>query len=225
VTDRPYDLVLLDAFGTLITVDTPGARLQRALSEELGVDVTLADAESAFIQEAEYYSDHCHLGRDEASLTLLHAECAAVVLEALGIDADPAEAAALLGHTIQYRAYPDAVPLMEALVRSGIAHGVVSNFDYTLGDVLASAGLRFEHLFISAALGVSKPDPEIFRLALSAMGAAAERTLYVGDTPGTDALGAGAAGIDVRIVDRTGAFAAERGDTIESLTDVLELLA
>ncbi len=57
------------------------------------------------------------------------------------------------------------------------------------------------------------------------MGVAADRALHVGDTPAADAVGAAAAGVDVRIIDREGAYAAERADTIASLTEILELIA
>jgi putative hydrolase of the HAD superfamily len=47
----------------------------------------------------------------------------------------------------------------------------------------------------SAAVGVAKPDPAIFRIALEATGVAPERVLHIGDTVGADVDGALAAGI------------------------------
>ena len=76
----------------------------------------------------------------------------------------------------------------------------------------------------SAATGSSKPDTGIFAQALAALDVPAERALHVGDTPDTDAVGAAAIGIDVRIIDRDGTYASERTDTIASLTDILELI-
>lgn len=57
--------------------------------------------------------------------------------------------------------------------------------------------IRPEHVFVSDALGVAKPDPAIFRTALSAMGARAADSLYVGDAFQTDVVGARAAGMRV----------------------------
>ena len=57
--------------------------------------------------------------------------------------------------------------------------------------------IRPEHVFVSDALGVAKPDSAIFRAALSAMGARAADSLYVGDAFQTDVVGARAAGMRV----------------------------
>ena len=65
----------------------------------------------------------------------------------------------------------------------------------------------------------------IFERALTHLGVPAARALHVGDTPGADAAGAEGLGIDVRIIDRDGAYASERADTIASLTEILELIA
>jgi putative hydrolase of the HAD superfamily len=225
--DRRYDALLLDAFGTLITVDAPGERLAQAITDELGIEVTLEDAQRAFTAEAAYYADHCHLGRDPESLAALHDECAAIVLEQLRIDLAPRRAVELLGHAIQYRAYNDSVPLLRGAATAGVPVAIVSNADYTLPDMLARAGVDVEttRVFSSAATGSSKPDPGIFAAALARLDVPASKALHVGDTPATDALGAQALGIDVRLIDRDGAYASQRTDTVASLTEILELIA
>jgi HAD superfamily hydrolase (TIGR01549 family) len=225
--DRRYDALLLDAFGTLITVDAPAERLVRAVAEELGIEVTLDDAQRAFTAEIVYYAERCHLGRDPDSLAALHDECAAIVLAELDIDMAPRRAVELLGHAIQYRAYDDTAPLLRGAAAAGMPVAIVSNADYTLPDMLARAGVEIEptRVFSSAATGSSKPDPGIFEHALARLGAPAGRALHVGDTPGTDAVGAQALGIDVRLIDRDGAYASERTDTVTSLTEILELIA
>jgi putative hydrolase of the HAD superfamily len=221
MSERPYDAVLLDAFGTLITVDQPFARLRDAVAEALAIEISPAAAEEAFLAEMTYYADHCHEGRDPASLEALHANCAAIVLERLRIELDPRVAVRLLGHSIRYRAYADAQPALAGLRAAQLPVAVVSNADYTLPRMLEQAGLHVEHVCSSAATGSSKPDPGIFRAALAAVGSDPERTLHVGDTPAADAAGARAAGVDVRIIDRSGGGGA---DTIAALTEILELI-
>jgi putative hydrolase of the HAD superfamily len=44
-------------------------------------------------------------------------------------------------------------------------------------------------------VGVAKPDPAIFAIALEACGVAPERALHIGDTVGADVDGALAAGV------------------------------
>jgi putative hydrolase of the HAD superfamily len=217
-----YDAVLLDAFGTLIDVERPFPRLQRSVRRHLGAGVTLADAERAFRAEMTYYADHCHEGSDAGTLAALRERCAAVILAELGIEADPGLAAALLIDAIAFRAYDDAAPLLAELAAAGVGVAVVSNWDCSLPEALAAAGIAVGHVVASGSAGSSKPDPRIFRVALDALGVDPGRALHVGDTEATDGVGARAAGIDVRIVDRGGG--AGGPDTITALTDVLDLL-
>jgi putative hydrolase of the HAD superfamily len=217
-----YDAVLLDAFGTLIDIDAPDVRLRSALRRHLGIEVPAADAERAFLAEVTYYADHCHEGSDETALAGLRARCAAIVLRELGIDGDPARAAALLRDSIVFRAFSDVDPLLAGLRQAEVAVAVVSNWDCSLHEALAGVGIEVELVLDSASSGSSKPDPGIFRRALATLGVDAARALHVGDTEETDGAGARAAGIDVRILDR-GAVSAAPG-TITALTDVLALL-
>jgi FMN phosphatase YigB (HAD superfamily) len=217
-----YDAVLLDAFGTLITIDDPFARLRRAVLRRLGVEVSAAAAEAAFRAEMIHYADHCHEGADPPSLAALRADCAAIVLRELEIEADPDRAATLLMDAIAFRVFDDVAPLLGGLRAAGVEVAVVSNWDCSLRDVLAAAGIDVAHVVDSATAGASKPEPAIFHRALAELGADAARTLHVGDTEETDGAGARAAGIDVRIVDRGGG--AGGADTISALTDVLALL-
>jgi putative hydrolase of the HAD superfamily len=62
--------------------------------------------------------------------------------------------------------------------------GIVSNFFGNLAVVCDEAGLSNSlHTIIdSGVVGVSKPDPAIFRLALTRLGCAPEETLSIGDS-------------------------------------------
>ena len=66
----------------------------------------------------------------------------------------------------------------------GFRLGVVSNFYGNLERVLADAGILGLTTAIvdSSRVGVFKPEPRIFALALEALGARAERTLMIGDS-------------------------------------------
>ena len=162
----------------------------------------MAEAERAFLAEMHYYAGHCHEGSDAAALAGLRARCAAIVLEELGIDADPAVAAVLLRDAIAFRAFDDAAPLLAGLRSAGVAVAVVSNWDCSLRDALEGVGIEIDVVVDSASAGSSKPDPGIFRRAVAALGVSPGRVLHVGDTEATDGAGARAAGIDVRILDR-----------------------
>jgi putative hydrolase of the HAD superfamily len=95
----------------------------------------------------------------------------------------------------------------------GIRYGVVSNSEGKLAGLLAHLRLDgwFEHVVDSALEGVRKPDPEIFRRALSRMGASASETMYAGDIPHVDVDGARAAGITGVLIDTLGHYPAYDG--------------
>jgi FMN phosphatase YigB (HAD superfamily) len=65
----------------------------------------------------------------------------------------------------------------------------------------------------SHVVGVSKPDPRIFAIALDRLGVPATSTWYVGDSPHHDLGGASAAGLGrVYLVDPLGLHQPRAGD-------------
>ena len=76
----------------------------------------------------------------------------------------------------------------------------------------------------SGAVGVAKPDPRIFEMALTLAGTTAERAIHVGDAYQYDVLGARAAGIDPVLVDPYGLHANADCQRVASLVEVADLL-
>ncbi|MBQ5758340.1 MAG: HAD family hydrolase [Clostridia bacterium] len=87
----------------------------------------------------------------------------------------------------------------------GIRMGVISNIISTslVPHMLNEYGISeyMECVVMSSSVGIRKPDPRIFDVALRQMGVSAEETGYVGDTISRDVLGARNAhlGLAVRI--------------------------
>ena len=54
-----------------------------------------------------------------------------------------------------------------------------------------------ESIVVSGAVGVAKPDPEIFRIACERLGTSPESCVYVGDSFASDVVGATSAGMPV----------------------------
>ena len=50
-------------------------------------------------------------------------------------------------------------------------------------------------MIVSEAVGLKKPDPAVFRLALSRLNVLADEALYVGDSPENDVAGPQSAGM------------------------------
>ncbi|MBI4610324.1 MAG: HAD-IA family hydrolase, partial [Candidatus Rokubacteria bacterium] len=112
------------------------------------------------------------------------------LLEELGIT-DPATSRALAEWRRSYnlpvglwnQADPEAEKVLRRLRAEGVTTGVVSNSNGSVQGILEELGL-FRHLdFVldSAVVGVEKPDPRIFRLALDAARVAPAEAVYIGD--------------------------------------------
>jgi len=90
------------------------------------------------------------------------------------------------------------------LKRHGYRLGVVSNAEGRVEQDLESAGYRglLETVVDSHVVGVEKPDPEIFDIALRRLDARPESSIFVGDVPAVDVEGARAAGVAPILIDR-----------------------
>jgi HAD superfamily hydrolase (TIGR01549 family) len=84
---------------------------------------------------------------------------------------------------------------------------VITNYDQApfIQTVLRRWDLDkyFKHVIISEAVGIKKPDPAIFRLALEKTGLAPEQVIHVGDSIADDVAGAVAAGIMPVLITRS----------------------
>jgi HAD superfamily hydrolase (TIGR01509 family) len=103
---------------------------------------------------------------------------------------------------------PDTPAVLDGLRSRGHALGVISNADGRVEADLVRSGLA-RHLATivdSRVVGVEKPDPAIFRIALERMGVAPGDALYVGDVFSIDVLGARGAGLDAVLIDPLGRY-------------------
>ena len=100
--------------------------------------------------------------------------------------------------------YPEVSGVLEQL-RPRFQLAVISNFDGRLRFILQHLGISkfFSQVFISSDFGVDKPDPEIYRRAVSLMKLHPNEVLHVGDDPQRDWEASSAAGLSVFRLDRT----------------------
>jgi len=127
-----------------------------------------------------------------------------------------------------WRHVPPGVPAtLDRLRARGKRLGVVSNADGRVPDLLAEIGLAhfFETIVDSHLVGVEKPDPRIFALALDRLRVPAADALYVGDFHHVDVVGAERAGLLPVLLDPLGAYrhvecaVIRRLDELEGLLD------
>ena len=132
------------------------------------------------------------------------------------------------------RIIPGSVDGLRALVATGIHVAVVSNADGSVAQRLAAQevlqvgpgiGVEVGCVIDSGAVGISKPDPRIFHLALDAIGVAAADAWYVGDMPGIDVVGARAAGLWPIVMDPFDFNQGADYALVSALTQVAEMVS
>ncbi|HIJ17239.1 MAG TPA: HAD-IA family hydrolase [Thermoplasmata archaeon] len=122
--------------------------------------------------------------------------------------------------------FPDATPALEAVRRKGLRTGMVSNATELARRVLRNLDMEkhFDFIVISDEVGVRKPHPKIFGIALELAGTVPSRTVFLGDKPATDIVGATRAGLRGVLVDRRDTFPDSRFDRIRNLDAIRHIL-
>jgi FMN phosphatase YigB (HAD superfamily) len=175
------------------------------------------DWPSAWHEYLEGYVTACGVPDDEAFREEVH----------LHLDSEFADAA------LWYREAPGCRDGLAELASTGVRLGIVSNADGMIGERLREReilqvgpglGVAVECVIDSGAVGVMKPDPRIFRLALDAMGVDAADAWYVGDTPGIDVVGARRAALRPFLVDPLGLHHQADYERVSSLSELARVV-
>ncbi len=131
------------------------------------------------------------------------------------------------------RVIPGSREALRALAGLGMRLAVVSNADGTVeaqlhDDVICQVGpgpgVPVDVILDSTVVGVAKPDPAIFRLALDAVGVAPGEVIHVGDTPAADVVGARAAGVTPVLIDPYDLHRDSDCARVHTLGDVVTML-
>jgi putative hydrolase of the HAD superfamily len=98
---------------------------------------------------------------------------------------------------------PEADAALRLARARGLRTAVISNSNGTVADILEHLGLMRDLEFVidSSKVGVEKPDPRIFKIALDRAGVAAAEAVYVGDLYSIDVVGARRAGMRAILMD------------------------
>jgi putative hydrolase of the HAD superfamily len=120
-----------------------------------------------------------------------------------------------------------AVQTVRALKDAGHRLGVVSNAEGRVERDLAGAGYAglFETVVDSHVVGVEKPDPQIFRIAMERMSVAPETAVFLGDVPSVDIAGARAAGLTPVLLDRHDLYASIDVPRLRSIAELPQWIA
>lgn len=193
---------VFDAYGTLLDLNSALHGADRALtpdqSEALGALWRRKQLEYTWLRSLSGVFEDFWRVTGEA---LDHA------MIACRID-DPALRAELMQNYLGLSSFPDAEPALAALKAGGKRNAVLSNGSQTM---LTSAvtqgpcGVYFEAVLSADRAQVFKPHPDVYRLALDALGGAAPREVAFFSSNGWDVAGAATFGFNAVWVNRAGA--------------------
>ena len=217
--------VLLDALGTLVRLEPPAPALREELERTTGVDVGEEAAARGFGAEIAYYLEHHMEGGDRPALELLRDRCADALAEGLGVAGlEGAAVRPAMLASLRFEPFPDVEPALRELRSRGLRLVVASNWDCSLPDWLADAGVLelLDATVSSAVVGRAKPDPAVFVEALRLAGARPEEAVHVGDSLENDVEGARRAGLRGVLIDRDGR-APEGVQAVRSLEELASL--
>jgi HAD superfamily hydrolase (TIGR01509 family) len=129
-------------------------------------------------------------------------------------------------HFLWARPVEGAREVLEALPAMGLRIACVSNSDGRAEAHLERFGLRapLEFVVDSALVGIEKPDPRIFDIALDRLGVRPDRALYVGDLRSVDEHGSRSAGMQFVLLDPDGDYAHHEVASIPELRELPQYL-
>jgi 2-haloacid dehalogenase len=194
------DACVFDAYGTLFDTGSAAARCK----EVLGADwPTVSDTWRR--KQLEYswlrslmgrHADFWHVTGDSLDYAL-----------AMVKRSDPALRAMLMQQYLSLDPYPDAAETLRRLKGKGMKTAILSNGTTTmLTAAMNSSGLSplIDAALSVEAVGVYKPHPSVYQVAVDKLGTAAPRVCFLSSN-GWDAAGAAAFGFRVVWINRAGA--------------------
>jgi len=126
--------------------------------------------------------------------------------------------------------FPDVNPVLSKLRERGLKMGIISTgYKQDIDAIIQKTGLQKEFFKVivgADTLKKTKPDPEVFKYALTKLKVKPQETLFVGDEIDADYRGAENAGIHALLIQRTENKTSQTSDlsTIASLEEVFKYL-
>jgi len=211
--------VIFDLWDTLIDFDPAGSRaFQDQVASRLG-------------REPEEFASLWHDGRS-------HRESGPLRDYLLGLGADQGIAEEVVALRLEstrpmLRPRSGAVETLRELRRCGYRVGLITVCSDDVMDLWPETAFAelFDSTVFSCAVGLRKPDPRIYRLALDELGVEAEDAFFVGDGANDELAGAERVGMRAVLIHRPGETPPWdevrdwQGPRITSIPEVLGLLA
>ena len=186
-----------DAYGTLFDVHAAAAQKRDALGDE-------AEALSQHWRTRQlHYTWLRSLMHEHVDFWTVTGDALDYAMAAVQLD-DPSLRDELLALYRRLDAYDDVAPALTKLRERGIRTGILSNGEPTmLADAARHAGLTdlLDDILSAEEVGVFKPDPRVYQLAVDRLGVAANHIAFM-TANAWDAHGAAAFGLQVVWINR-----------------------
>jgi putative hydrolase of the HAD superfamily len=232
----PLRAVFLDIGDTVIRPDPSWEEVYAVAFREFGVEVSIDALHHALRKAYHHGGWGLEDGFDPTPETSFRrtVEIDAAAIAEVGVGPMPEafyrRLSDLFMEARTWHVFSDASTALDELRARGLRVGAVSNWVWTLPELLETLGLaaQFDFVAASSRVGFEKPNPRIFIHALSAAGVRPEEALHVGDHLDADVEGAQRVGIGAVLIDRRGRFTA--GDlppgvpVIRTLTELLPIV-
>ena len=225
-----------DFYGTLVRFDPPGESIQSLVLQDFGLHASEETLRQAYRQADDYMARENGrdpvFGRSLSRRNAFFAKYEHILLQEAGIEVD-LEIASQIWQRVNetprgLALYEDVIPTLSSLKARGLILGVITNLNGNLKKLLEDLDiLQWIDVWVtSTEVGHNKPDPAVFRAALTKAEVSPREAFHVGDQYHSDVEGARAAGIHAILLERTlhNILDDKKGtETIRTLTEILDL--
>ena len=230
----PVTTIFLDLYQTLVYFHPAREYRQAMALKEFGLEVDPAALSRGYLAADHYYT---LAGMEKPIHLLSRLERDRVYLRYQQVMMEEAG----LGHALhlaeeirrryweqkrELRLFPEVKEALSGLKGAGYQLGLITNVADDPAPDLERLGLRqmLDVVAASCLVGAEKPDPRIFRAALSDAGIAPGQGVHVGDQFLADVEGARSVGMKAVLLDRHGLQPGRHSPSIRSLEELVPLL-
>ncbi len=222
--------LLFDAGDTLLFPKPSREEMFQQVAQQIGLTFPIEA-----IQNGYRYLDR-HLAQNGRSLPREGLDSGAtynaLILEGAGFDGALMACAKRITQTFdgierfEFQVFPETRDVLSHLAQARYKLGIVSNWDHSLEGLCAQLGIRhfFDVIVASQVVGVSKPNPRIFSIALQHLRVEPTDAVHIGDSYHTDVIGARNAGITPILFDWKGCFPDADCVRVERLDELIEIV-
>lgn len=227
--------IFFDLYNTLVHYEPPPEMWQSKACQEFGLKAQPHRFHQAFQAAGDFLRREnarfpiSRRGQKERGRLWIGYEF--TLLQSAGVKVNWKLASKILERVCQFDSrvavYEDAPPTLSLLQSRELKLGLISNLDSSLEEFCRGLEIFsfFDFYLISCEVGLEKPHPGMFRLALERARVKPEEAFHVGDEYFSDVVGARRLGIKPLLLDREGLMRDCDGcERIRSLREILKLL-